>query len=345
MVTSSGRASLRGRLIERPDQVEHHRWFPPPPGHDRGLHPFDGPTRAMLHQMRWRKSPPDHRRLWAALTIALFLHVLFVVVVWYEMKPGGHLYQAQVVQAPADNSIQVRFITHSAKAAPAAPPVPVPPPLPVTRPVREPVSKNAMTLHMPGPAPAPAANPQPQPAPATSAPPVPQLFDRTGRIILPASTSSAPAADYVQRGPEGDTQVMQHNAGNQYKSAPNQFQKYFPPPKESFVGGLMRKLNGSESNTKSVDLPHGIHLKCQKVLGIPIPNCGIPPDPPPPTDGDERLNMAPASLTKGGNAPAKPDVATCIAIYKAGKPLPYGCPVDTPARAASVQKPASSQSP
>lgn len=290
----------------------------------------------MLHQMRWRKSPPDHRRLWVALTIALFLHIVFVVVVWYEMKPGAHLYQAQVMQAPADTSIQVRFITHS---APAAPPAPVPPPLPVPHPAREPVSKHAMTVQVP------TENPQPQPAPATSAPAAPVLFDRTGRIILPASSSSAAAPDYVQRGPQGDTQVMQHRAGDQYKSAPNQFQKYFPPPKESFVGGLMRKLNGSESNTKSVDLPHGIHLKCQKVLGIPIPNCGIPPDPPPPTDGDERLNMAPALLTKGGNAPPKPDVATCIAIYKAGKPLPYGCPVDTPARAASVQKPASPQGP
>lgn len=291
----------------------------------------------MLHQMRWRKSPPDHRRLWVALTIALFLHVLFVLVVWYEMQPGAHLYEAQAVHAPADNSIQVRFITHS---APVAPPSPIPPPLPVPHPAPEPVSKHAMTLHMPGTAPAPA---QPQPAPATSVPPTPTLFDRTGRIILPPSGSSAPAPDYVQRGPQGDTQVMQHHAGDEYKSAPNQFQKYFPPPKESFVGGLMRKLNGSESNTKSVDLPHGIHLKCQKVLGIPIPNCGIPPDPPPPTDGDERLNMAPASLTNGSNAPPKPDVATCIAIYKAGKPLPYGCPVDTPARAASMQKPASPQ--
>ena len=287
----------------------------------------------MLHQLHWRKPPRDHRRLWVALTIALVLHVCFVLIVWYAMKPS--LRQLDAVQVQAEQPMQVRLIFHAAAGSPAAPPPIAPPPPP--RPAREPVSKNAMTLHMPGPTPMPTTTPQP--APATSTAPV--LFDRTGRIILPTSASSAPAAptaDYVQHGPQGDTQIMQNNVGAKYQSAPNKLNKYFPPPKESFVGGLMRKLNGSESNTQSVDLPHGIHLKCQKILGIPTPNCGIPPDPPPSNDGDERMSMAPASLVKGGPAIPKPDLATCIAAYKAGKPLPYGCPVDTPARSVDVQR-------
>ena len=287
----------------------------------------------MLHQLRWRKAPRDQRRLWVALTIALVLHVCFVVIVWHEMKPSVR--QSEVGQLQPDTAMQVHLIFHtSAASPPASPPVTLPPPLP--RPAREPVSKNAMTLHMPGPAPIPTSTPQPAPASSTHA----VLFDRTGRIILPANASSAPVAPttvYVQRGPQGDTQIMQNRAGMKYQSAPNQLEKYFPPPKESFVGGLVRKLNGSESNTKSVDLPHGIHLKCQKVLGIPIPNCGIPPDPPPSNDGDERLNMAPASLVKGAE-PKATDLATCIADYNASKPLPYGCPVDTPARAVDAQK-------
>ncbi|HUA80983.1 MAG TPA: hypothetical protein VL997_11470, partial [Dyella sp.] len=234
--------------------------------------------------------------------------------------------------------IQIRFITHGSSRPLAAPPPLAPPPLP--HPAREPISKNALAVHLPSSA------STPQSAPAASAP-RPVLFDRTGRIVLPASAtsaSSAPSAEYVQHAPQGDTQIMEHRAGSAYQSAPNQFQKYFPPPHESFVGGLMRKLNGSESNTKDVDLPHGVHLKCQKVLGIPIPNCGMPPPPPPPTDGDERLNMAPAPLVKGTPMP-KPDVATCIADYQAGKPLPYGCPVDTPARAVDARKRSSAPQP
>ena len=282
----------------------------------------------MLHELRWRKPPRDHRRLWTALVIALVLHVLFVAVVWHEMKPTARL--PQVVRVQLDQGIQVRFITRNAASPKAAPPVTPSPPPPPPRPAREPVSKNAMTAHMPE-----SSTSVAQPAPATSAP-HPVLFGRTGQIVLPANASST-SADYVQQAPQGDARIMQHRAGAQYQSGPNTFKKYFPPPDESFVGGVMRELNGSESNSKSVDLPGGIHLKCQKVFGIPIPNCGMPPPPPPPTDGDQRLNMVSAPLVKGTPMP-KPDLATCIADYRAGKPLPYGCPVDTPARAVDAEK-------
>lgn len=303
----------------------------PPPDDERhrGLAQLDGPTRAMLHQLRWRKPQRDRRRLWGAMAIALLLHVFFAAAVWYEMKPSVRA--PEVVQVQLDQGIQVRFITHSASKPSATPPLAAPPPPP--RPVREPVSKHAMTVQLP------ASAQTPQPAPATSAP-RPLLFDRTGQAVLPANASSAPSApsaEYVQRAPRGDMQIMQQRAGAQYQSAPNTFKKYFPPRDESFVAGVMRKLNGSKSNSKDVDLPGGIHLKCQKVLGIPIPNCGMPPPPPPPTDGDERLDMAPAPLVNGTSAP-KPDVATCIADYRAGKPLPYGCPVDTPIRAVDAEK-------
>jgi hypothetical protein len=284
----------------------------------------------MLHELRWRTPPRDRRRLWASLSVALVLHVLFMAGTWYEMKPAAA--PPHVVHAQLDQGIQVRFISRSTAAPHAAPPPPItPPPL---RPVREPPSKNAMVIHLPSP-PATVT----QPAPATSAPP-PQWFDRSGQARLPAqasSASTAPAPDYVQRAPQGDTQIMQHRAGAQYQSAPDRFNKYFPPPDESFVAGMMRKLNGHESQTKSADLPGGIHLKCQKVFGIPIPNCVVPPAPPPSTDGDQRLNMAPPPLVKGTTMP-KPSVASCIADYRAGKPLPYGCPVDTPARAVDAEK-------
>jgi hypothetical protein len=316
----------RGRLIERPDQVEHHRWFPPAPGADRGLHPFDGPTRAMLHQMRWRKAPRDHRRLWLTLTVTLLLHVFFVVAVWYEMKPVLQRHAQQIASAQRDNAIQVRFISHTANAHSAPPPVVLPPPPPaVPKPSREPVSKQAMT-------------PPAQPTPAASvAPPV--LFDRTGRIILPANASSAPEAsapDYVQRGPQGDTQIMHDHDPIKYK--PTALDPYWRKNTNA-VDDALHKLVEKTTVTKTIQLPKGIRIHCGISIAALAGGCGgDPPPPPPSTDGDERLNMAPASLVKG-TAPAKPDIATCIAIYKAGKPLPYGCPVDTPARATSVQRP------
>jgi hypothetical protein len=291
----------------------------------------------MLHQMRWRKAPRDHRRLWLALTIALLLHVLFMTVLWYEMKPGLQRRAPQGV--PVDNAIQVRFISRSAGNSPAPPPITLPPPPPtVPKPSRELVSKNAMTVHLP--------EPTPQPAASTPPTPQPMLFDRTGRIILPANASSAPAApapDYVQRGPQGDTQIMHDRDPIKYK--PTKLDPYWRKSSNA-VDDALQKVVEKTTVTKTIQLPKGIRIHCGISLAALAGGCGgEPPPPPPSSDGDERLNMAPASLVKGGAAPAKPDVATCIAIYKAGKPLPYGCPVDTPARAASVQKPASPQGP
>ncbi|QRN55755.1 hypothetical protein ISN74_03565 [Dyella caseinilytica] len=286
----------------------------------------------MLHQMRWRKAPRDRRRLWVALTIALLLHVFFMSFVWYQMEPRGPL--ARTVAVQTQSAIEVRFITRGSGPVQAVPP-PVVPPLP-PRPSREPVSKNAMTLHIPGPAPAPAATTQPPPAPA------PVLFDRTGRIILPANASSAPTApeaDYVQRGPQGDTQIMRDQNPVKYK--PTKLDPYWRKSTNA-VDDALQKLVEKTTVTKTIELPKGIRIHCGISLAALAGGCGGDPPPPPPTnDGDERMNMAPASLVKGGAAPAKPDLATCIATYKAGKPLPYGCPVDTPARAVSAQKPAS----
>jgi hypothetical protein len=300
----------------------------------------------MLHQMRWRKAPRDHRRLWVAMTIAVLLHAFFMLVVWYEMKPSLRPHQPPEARIPMDTAIQVRFITRSASAAHPVSPVAVspPPPPPLPKPSREPVSKNAMTVHMPAPAPVPATAPPPQPAPATSAAPV--LFDRTGRIILPANASSAPAApaaDYVQRGPQGDTQIMHDRDPIKYK--PTALDPYWRKSTNA-VDDALQKLVEKTTVTKTIQLPKGIRIHCGISIAALSAGCGgEPPPPPPSTDGDERLNMAPASLVKGGPAPTKPDIATCIAVYKSGKPLPYGCPVDTPARASSAPKPATTQGP
>ncbi|MBE1160502.1 hypothetical protein [Dyella acidiphila] len=286
----------------------------------------------MLHQMRWRKTPRDRRRLWLALSIAALLHVFFLLVMWYGMKPRGPL--RQVVAVQAESAIQVRFITHI--AAPAQVPPPVVPALPAPpKPSHEAPAKNALTVHIAGTAPAPAATTQAPPQPA------PVLFDRTGRIILPANPASAPPApaaapDYVQRGPQGDTQIMHDQNPVKYK--PTKLDPYWRKGGTA-VDDALQKLVEKTTVQKTIQLPRGIRIHCGISLAALAGGCGGEPPPPPPSnDGDERMNMAPAA-SLGGNAPAKPDAATCIALYKAGRPLPQGCPVDTPARATSAPMP------
>ncbi|GLQ47031.1 hypothetical protein GCM10007862_20820 [Dyella lipolytica] len=285
----------------------------------------------MLHQLRWRKAPRDHRRLWVALAIALVLHVIFVSIVWYEMKPGVRQQEATLVQP--ETTMQVRLIFHSAAGPHAAPPPVAPPP----RPAREPVSKNAMTVHLPESPPTPVS--PPPPASASSAP-QPVLFDRTGRIILPANASgapAAPAADYVQRVPQGDTQIMHDRDPVKYK--PTALDPYWRKNTNAIDDALQKAVEKT-TVTKTIELPKGVRIRCGISLAALSGGCGgaDPPPPPPSTDGDERLNMAPAALVKGMPKPSAPNLATCIADYNIGKPLPYGCPVDTPARAVDAQR-------
>jgi hypothetical protein len=258
--------------------------------------------------------------------VVVVLHGLFGLAVWLEMRPPAPV---QTVPAAADQALQVRLIPRS-----AAPPVNAPPPLPptpalhriATAPAREPLAKHAMTVSMPGAAPIPRS--------------APRLFDRNGQPLLPPSPASVAtsAPDYVPRLPPGDAQVMHHDDPIKYRST--RFDQYFPSPHETLLGqtarGVLRSIHTGDS--KSVGLPGGVHLKCKTLLGIPMPMCQDPPAAPPRKDGDERLSMAPAQpLAKGVHSPPPPSEAQCIAVYRDGKPLPWGCPVDTPSRAIDAE--------
>jgi hypothetical protein len=292
----------------------------------RGLVPLDEDTRALLRAWRGRPPPREPWRLRLALGVVLALHAMFAAVVWWEMRPRP---VREIVHAPLDNALQVRLIARPAPAAPAPPSLPRPPSLPhpatpaAPRPARERPAKDAMTASLP--------------APSASTPPAPRLFDRTGQPLLPAGAASTAATPgYVQRMPQGDAQVMRHDSPITYKAT--RFNEYFPPPDETLLGQTVRGvLRGTHTGEKkSVDLGHGIHLKCKTLFGIPTPMCAMPPAPPSKKDGDERLNMAPAPLAKE-LTPPKRGVAECIALYRAGKPLPHGCPVNTPDRAVDAE--------
>jgi hypothetical protein len=284
--------------------------------------PLDEDTRALLRAWRGRPPPREPWRLHLVLGVVVALHLLFGAVAWWEMRPRP---AREVVHVRLDDALQLRFIEQPRQAAPPPPAVPLPPPAPPPPHVREPPRKDAMTASLPA-------------AAASSAQARPRLFDRTGQPLLPAraATAPAPTPGYVQRMPQGDSQVMRHDNPIKYQST--RFESGFPPPNETIVGeGIRRALSGTHTNEKkSVSLGHGIHLVCKTLFGIPTPMCIMPPAPPSKKDGDERLDMAPAPLARE-LAPPKRQLSECIALYRAGKPLPQGCPVDTPAQAVDAE--------
>lgn len=274
-------------------------------------------VRARQPQRRWHEpliAPRQHR--WALL-VALLLHAVFVVLIWFGMrvptvKPRG-------VTAPTE-VMQVRFIT-LARPADKPPPPAVPPPPPAPRIVpksREPLAKGAMVVQSPPPV---------QPV---------RLYDEQGQPLLPAAAASAPVAGYVQRMPQGDTRIMRHRSAVTYR--PTRFEKDWDSNTDA-IDSALQKLVDHTTVKKTVRLPGGIRIHCAVSLAMLAGGCGGEPPPPPSAkDGDARLNMAPArSLDGMPHGPKPPSVAVCIAMYRAGKPLEYGCPVDTPNRSVDAE--------
>jgi hypothetical protein len=196
--------------------------------------------------------------------------------------------------------------------------------------VREPPAKNAMTVSVP-PAPAPAAS---------VAPPATQLFDSSGQIALPAGGGSAPAPEtpgYVQRGPQGNSNVMQHNSPVTYKAT--RFEKDWSQTSGSVVQDALKSAVDNTTVKHTFHVAPGVRIHCAVSLAALAGGCGGDPPPAPSSkSGDMRLNMAPANvLAPAPSEPKAPSVEECIAIYRADKPLPHGCPVDTPTRAVDAE--------
>ncbi|MDQ6646303.1 MAG: hypothetical protein M3Y93_03595 [Pseudomonadota bacterium] len=309
-------------VIAHPPQVEHHRWTQPerhPSAH--GLRPLDAPTLAKLRDMRWRSAPHNPRRTWLAMMAVLSLHVLFAVALWHIMRP----LPGRPVAEPVEQVLRMRFISREPTASIKAPPAPpAPPPIRRRAPVttHEPAAKDAMRLQPPPAVPTETAHPA--------------LFDKQGRPLLPGSVATSAAPDYVQHQPQDNSGIMQHTDPVKYKAT--RFEQYFPSADETAGGAAVRHVIDKVVNSTAVNLPHGVHLKCTTILGIPIPNCINPPAPPSAKDGDERLSMAPAQPLDGmAHAPKPPTEKACIALYRAGKPLAWGCPIDTPNRAVDAE--------
>jgi hypothetical protein len=326
------------------DQVEHHRLSLDEDGvHGRGFAMLDGPTRAMLHELRWRRPARDSRRFVAGVVLTIVLHALLVLFVSYEMMP--RVEPPRVFHVSDEDVLQVRLMDAPAPTPPPAAAAVEPPPPPPLPKVLSPEATRPMPPRPPPPREAPAKDAMTAtvqaPAPATSSAPQLHLFGSDGRVIMPTATPGQGATpDYVQNKPTGDSQVMEHQRPVQYTET--RFEKDWAPKDETIADTAVRRTVDKTSLKKTFSVG-GSRFTCATVLFVlPVGCSGEAPSKGAKKDGDVRLSMAPANplvkdLPPDPNRPVPPTEAECIAIFRADKPLPQGCATDVPLKAMDQQ--------
>jgi hypothetical protein len=271
-----------------------------------------------LGHRRWQQPPLTRQAQALALTLVLALHALFALALLYEMQPK--LPQLAVAHIDMGQVLSVRLIDQPSKPRSAQPPEPLTPPTlvpprqvasPRVRPMtHEKSTRDAMVVQDHEAAPAPAAFVATPSAVSLRLPPTTETYATTSANAKPAK-------------PADDRQIMQHDSNRmQYKAT--RFEKYFPPPNETAGGAVGRHIGDSiKAMVKSA---------CDPTKKSTISNllCEVPPLPPSPKDRDERLNLPPPPLADDPNPPTPPPLSSCIAEYKADKPLSDGCPINTP---------------
>ncbi|OOG46065.1 hypothetical protein B0E50_17150 [Rhodanobacter sp. C01] len=249
--------------------------------------------------------------------MVLVLHALFALALWYEMQ----LKPSHLAAVPVDSNpvLVVRLLDQTSTPHVAQPPAPLTlpklvPPQQVVPPVRpvthEKSRRDAMVMQDHEATPAPAAS--------VATPSAASL-----RLAPATETYAATSAKATPAKPADDRQIMQHDSNRmQYKAT--RFEKYFPPPNETAGGAVGRHIGDAlKAMAKSMCDP-------TKKSTLSNPLCSAPPIPPSPKDRDERLNLPPAPLADDPNPAKPPSLSSCIAEYKADKPLSDGCPINTP---------------
>ncbi|NID05497.1 hypothetical protein HBF26_11415 [Luteibacter jiangsuensis] len=315
-----------------PPFVEPHRLQPGDSPRAPGLAPIDAATLAALHDIG-RRPPPRERVLRIlAMVAAIVLHIGLVLLVRYEMEPRLLIGYAPV--ADREDVLEVRFIEPAPRPAPAVetpPPPPEPPPK-----VRSP---EATRPEPPRPRPSTQATPQPPAPDATPAPDAqarrPVLFGADGSIVMPKKGAEGTTqADFVARKPTDDSGIMSHKTTVTYTQT--RFEKDWAPRDENALNKGLRRAMETTTVKKTIDLGHGVRVKCATVFFVlPVGCGGEDPSKAAAKDGDVRLNMAPANppVKDLPGQPAPPTEAECIAAFRADKPLPQGCASDTPLKA------------
>lgn len=326
--------------MERPDQVAHHQLVLDE-SHGAGFAVLDAPTRQLLHDLRWRRSPRDSWLTILGIVVAIVFHVLLFILARLAMQPHAESWAPPYIIDT--KPLEVRLLDREPRPATAS--VPPPPALPVEpakavptkavppKVVRE-ISQNPLP---PPPKTAATEPPAPGAMTATVAPAHADVYDKQGSVKLPpAPPSTAPAPNYVQQMPKGDDKVMSHKSPLSYKET--RFDKDWVPVRENIVQAGVRNVVQAITVNQTIDVGSGARVDCSFM--IVFASCGgNPPPPPPKKDGDKRLSMPPANpLVKDLNPPPAVDLEECFRIYRAGEPLPYGCPTDTPQQAVDEER-------
>ena len=276
---------------------------------------LDSKTRETLGHGRWRQPTLTRLAQMLVLALVLALHVLFALMLWSAMQP-----------APVDNGEQELVVRLLDDTTPRVAPPPAPPTLPelvspqqaasprVRPESHEKPRRDAMVMQDHAVAPAPAAS--------VGTPAATSLFAMDGSIRLPPPPLDTSVKAKPSK-PADDSKIMQHD-NNYMHFKPTRFDKYFPPPNETAGGAVGRHIGDAiKEIAKSMCDPNKRSTATNLL-------CGAPPLPPSPKDRDERLNLPSPSLA-GDAHPIKPmPLSTCIAEYNDGKPLSYGCPINTP---------------
>ena len=261
-----------------------------------------------------------------ALTLVLLLHGLFALLLWREMQPKSQ----PPATAPDDNGrvLLVNMLDHPGTSLAPQPSAPPTPPAPPSIRQAAPTRTRLATPHKPR-RDAMAAQTHPAPAATTASTPAPSLlkvFNQDGSVRLPPPSANAPTTASTETKPAkptDDRQIMQHDLNRLHYKA-TRFEKYFPPPNETAGGAVGRHIGDTlKKIAQSVCDPHKRSTATNLL-------CGTPPIPPSPKDGDERLSMPPPSLVGDPYPDQQVPLSTCIAEYRATKPLSSGCPIDTP---------------
>ena len=275
--------------------TETHRWGTLPHWRHRQPYTFDPDVREFLWRLRWRPPPRQPKRTVILVVAVLLLHVAGWVGLRQGMRPSP-----VVARAATASVIEVQLIEPPEVAPSPAPLQQTLPPLTVRSESGTAVAEVRVSRDTAPVVETPEVIEHTEPAMATA-----RIYDASGRVMLPAGVSSAPATPgYRVVLPQATPGLMEHKSPVTY--TPTRFEKDWVPADENALEAAVRK---TVMEATVLPLPGGHKVKCvisPLTLGF---GCGI--DGPhqlsaPLEVKHERDNLAPATPLVAGKQSAEP---------------------------------------
>ncbi len=271
-----------------------------------------------MHEVGWRKPPPDRRRFFAVLLGVLAFHAGLIWLMRIGMRP-----QYEDYGIPYSGPLSVTLIQPQTETAPPPelnlpPPTGRAPPPPVHL-HYEPRAPGSISATLEG----------------VKSPPL-RLYNAQGQINVPPAGRGTLAPPAYRAPALKGSRIYSGNSPVPYHAT--QFDKDWAPDHESIGARAFRRAVDATTREKTVKLPGGIKIKCVASPLVLLFGCGPEAPPPPPkNDDDIRLSMPPAE-TLTGKKVVLPGSSSSIA------PPPASSGNAKPASSSSVVKPAHASS-